>query len=90
MLLFSFYTPWKYQKIRGFWCFQEAQKRNLAWNGVPENKWLQLTLKFLKKAFGLDHHNIFLCAIKRTKMNIASSLSIMVSIELSEEILMGG
>ena len=34
MSLVSFYTPWKHQKTRVFWCFREVQNRPVTWNGL--------------------------------------------------------
>ena len=36
--LVSFYSPWKHQKTRRFWCFQGVQKKN---SGM---KWVQAAL----------------------------------------------
>ena len=37
--MFNFYTLWKHQKTRGFWCFQGVQKWNIGWKWVKYASW---------------------------------------------------
>ena len=60
--MFNFYTLWKHQKTRSFWCFQGVQKWNIGWKWVKYASWKHTDSRDLQTSRSSDLR----CSVKKS------------------------